>query len=141
MEQNNTVSGSTGTGYLIIQVTTANTAIPLEGAFVRISRDAPQRGVLYELRSGADGRTERVALSAPPRNDSLSPGGGTPFSAYNIEVWQEGYGKSVYQHVPIFDGITSIQGADLIPIPENGVPDRVGRESPRLFDDERSYQL
>ena len=141
MDQNNAPPAAAGTGYLIVQVTTANTAIPLEGAFVRISRDAPGNAVLYELRTGADGRTERVALSAPPRSASLSPGGGTAFSPYNIEVTLAEYGSTVYQHVPIFDGITSIQGADLIPLPQNGVPDRVGQESPRLFDDERDYQL
>jgi hypothetical protein len=139
MEQSNAPQG---TGYLIVQATTANTAIPLEGAFVRISRDAEGgSAVLYELRTGRDGRTERISLSAPPRSSSLSPGGGTAFSAYNIEVTLPGYGDTVYQHVPIFDGITSIQGADLIPLPQNGVPDLVGQESPRLFDSERSYLL
>ena len=142
MEQNTLPTAPAGTGYLIVQVTTANTAIPLEGAFVRISQDSAERAaVLYELRSGADGRTPRVTLSAPPRTASLSPDGGNAFASYNIEVSLEGYGSTAYQHVPIFDGITSIQGADLIPIPQNGVPDRVGQGSPRLFDAKREYQL
>ena len=141
MEQNAVPPADTGMGYLIVQVTTANTAIPLEGAFVRISRDAPDRGVLYELRTGADGRTARVALQTPPRSVTLTPGGGDAFTPYNIEVSLAEYGETFYQHVPIFDGITSIQGADLIPIPQNGVPDRVGQEAPRLFDGARDYRL
>ncbi len=142
MDQGITPVQQSGTGYLVVQVTTASTAIPLAGAAVRISRDETDVGaILYELRSGADGRTERVPLEAPSRSLSLSPGGGKVFSAYNIEVSAPGYGRAVYNHVPIFDGITAIQQANLIPLPEAGFPDDFTQNAPRLFDEEINFGL
>ena len=110
-----------GTGYLVIQVTTASNAIPLEGAQVTL-RDAGGR-VLYELRSGRDGRTERVGLPAPSRNASARPSSTPPYALYHLEALLTGYDRAFYQNVPVFDGITAIQQIDLIPLPENGYPD------------------
>ena len=86
MEQNNgtppAAPDMTGTGYLIVQVTTARGAIPLEGAKVDIrsyeaeDTSAPEtRGdVIASLTSGRDGNTPRVSLPTPPRAASESPG-------------------------------------------------------------------
>lgn len=127
------VTPETGTGYLWVQVTTANTAIPLSGAFVSVSRNNAQNELLYTLRTGADGRTPRVALSAPPRKDSFTPSDIPPFSTYNIAVRAQGYGAANYDRVPIFDGITAFQQADLIPLPTNGSPDGFTQNSPQDF--------
>ena len=121
MSENNTPH--TVTGYLLVQVTTANTAIPLSDAFVSVSRDGTPNELLYTLRTGADGRTARVALAAPAREDSFVPSEIPPFSSYNIVVQAKGFGTANYNHVPIFDGITSVQPADLVPLPQNGYPD------------------
>ena len=131
MSENNTPE--TGTGYLWVQVTTANTAIPLSDAFVSISRDNAQNELLYTLRTGADGRTPRVSLPAPARKDSFAPSDIPPFSTYNIAVQARGYGAANYNRVPIFDGITAFQQADLIPLPSNGSPDGFTQNSPQQF--------
>ena len=142
MEQNATTQSRAGKGFLVVQVTTANTAIPLQGAAVRVSRDETAEGaILFELTTGADGRTPRVALEAPPRSDTLAPTGAKVFSTYNIEVSMPGYEPTVYNHVPIFDGITAIQQANLVPLPEAGYPDGFSRNAPRLFDDEADFGL
>ena len=131
-----------GTGYVIVQVTTANTAIPLEGARVRIFRaDGERYEVIYDLLSGADGRTERVALPAPARSMSLSPNDGKPYAAYGIEVSSEGYESVAYNAVPIFDGITAIQQANLIPLPEAGYTDNFTLNAPSMFDTEIDFGL
>ena len=125
-----------GKGFLVVQVTTANTAIPLSGATVIISRDEPESAdVLYQLRSGGDGRTERVELSAPPRIDSQRPSSEPPYTAYNIEVRMPQYQTALYRAVPIFDGITSMQQANLVPLPENGFPDDFTLQGPRIYDE------
>lgn len=129
----------TGTGYLLVQVTTANTAIPLSDAFVTVSRDNAQNELLYTLRTGADGRTPRVALSAPAREDSFAPSDIPPFSTYNIAVQARGFGTANYNHVPIFDGITAFQQADLVPIPANGSPDGFTRSSPQQFGTQNDF--
>jgi hypothetical protein len=107
----------------VVQVTTANTAIPLSGAAVTVRSSEDGGGILYELRSGKDGRTERVLLSAPPREQAMRPQNARPYALYNIEVKLSGYENAFYQNVPVFDGITAIQQANLVPIPENGYPD------------------
>ena len=125
-----------GKGYLVVQVTTANTAIPLQGATVIISRDEPESAdVLYQLRSGNDGRTERVELPAPPRADSQRPSSDPPYTTYNIEVRMPQYQTGIWRAVPIFDGITSMQQANLVPLPENGYPGDFTLEGPRIFDE------
>ncbi len=129
----------TGTGYLLVQVTTANTAIPLSDAFVTVSRDNAQNELLYTLRTGADGRTPRVALSAPAREDSFAPSDIPPFSTYNIVVESRGYGSANYNHVPIFDGITAFQQADLIPLPANGSPDGFTQNRPQQFGTQNDF--
>ena len=118
MDENMT-ENTGGTGYLTVQVTTAAGAIPLEGAAVTV-RDGESGTVLYELRSDADGRTRRVSLSAPPRSISASPSVARPYALYGITVSLPLYESAVYENVPIFDGITAIQQATLIPTPENG---------------------
>ena len=123
MDANATNPNPSGTGFLVVQVTTANTAIPLANAAVTVRRSDDEGGaVLFELRSGNDGRTERIALPAPPRADSQRPSVARPYAMYNIEVRLPTYENAFYQNVPIFDGITAIQQANLVPVPENGYP-------------------
>ena len=117
----------TGQGKLVFQITTAGGAIPLEGAEVtlRQSRGPTDSGgdVLSVLYSGRDGKTEVLPLPAPARGYSLEPardGAPVPYALYNADVRMDGFYKQSYIRIPVFDGITSIQRASLIPLPENG---------------------
>lgn len=117
----------TGQGKLVFQITTAGGAIPLEGAEVtlRQSRGPTDAGgdVLSVLYSGRDGKTEALTLPAPARGYSLEPardGAPVPYALYNADVRMDGFYKQSYIRIPVFDGITSIQRASLIPLPENG---------------------
>ena len=134
-------SDQQGMGYLIVRVSTARGAIPLEGAQVDIRTNPPDltagRGdVIASLTSGRDGRTSPLPLPAPPRAQSMQPGNGQPFSTYNIEVYLEGYTNQTYQNVPIFDGVVAIQPAILIPLPENGRTDSRTPDGERFFESE-----
>ena len=70
----------TGTGYIIVNVTTANQAIPIEGASVYVYEYFPQQsegdpGELITVETtNSSGATKRIALPAPDRSISLSPG-------------------------------------------------------------------
>ena len=117
----------TGQGKLVCQITPAGGAIPLEGAEVtlRQSRGPTDAGgdVLSVLYSGRDGKTEALTLPAPARGYSLEPardGAPVPYALYNADVRMDGFYKQSYIRIPVFDGITSIQRASLIPLPENG---------------------
>ena len=63
-------------GYMIVRVTTARGAIPLEGATVTVSdyfpEDVKERGnAIYTLTTNSSGLTDKFSLPAPPRE--LSP--------------------------------------------------------------------
>ena len=130
-----------GQGFLVVHVTTARGAIPLEGALVNVRQDAPNgegiRGdVIAALVTKNDGNTEPLALPAPRRSQSLTPNHGAqkPYSTYHVEVQLEGYYTQNYANVPIFDGIAAIQPADLIPLPENGRTDSRTPDGDRFFE-------
>ncbi len=123
-----TPSGGTGLGYLIVRVSTARGAIPLEGARVDIrtyedekDSDPATRGdIVASLITGRDGSTVRLPLPAPSAAASESPGAIQPYARYSADVFLEGYRRKSYLGIPIFDGITSLQSAVLIPLPEDG---------------------
>ena len=120
---------TSGMGYMIVRVTTARGAIPLEGATVTVSDYLPdeekERGnAIYTLTTNASGLTDKFALPAPPRALSMSPGNGKSYLTYNIAVAKDGYYQQNYINAPVFEGITSIQNADMIPLSANGQSDR-----------------
>lgn len=136
---NNDNSG--GLGYMIVRVSTARGAIPLEGATVTVSNYAPEfeggRGdVIAVYTTDRSGITPKIALKAPPRSLSMSPGNGRSYQTYNVTVAKEGYYSQNYINAPIFDGITSIQTADMIPLPDNGQTDNFDPNANRFFETE-----
>ena len=139
---NENVARPSGQGFLVVQVATASNAIPLRGANVRITDSANGSSeVLFDLVTGADGRTDRIPLPAPRRSTSLTPSDTKPYAAYGIEVSLPGYESVIYSTVPIFDGITAIQQANLIPLPEAGYTDDFTLNAPHLFDAEIDFGL
>ncbi len=109
------------TGSLRVIVRSANGALPVADASVIVTEGGAESGaILYTLRTGEDGLTPLVALSAPPRENSLVPDHPTPCARYNIEVRRAGYGTVMNLGVPIFEGVTSTQPVLLVPIGEGG---------------------
>ena len=132
---------SPGLGYMIVRVTTARGAIPLGGALVTVSNYAPEfesgRGdVIAVYKTDSSGVTEKFALPAPPRALSMSPGNGKSYQTYNISVAKDGYYSQNYINAPVFDGITSIQSADMIPLSDNGQTDNFDPDANRFFETE-----
>ncbi|MBQ8162990.1 MAG: hypothetical protein IJZ93_01295 [Clostridia bacterium] len=118
-------------GFLIIEAKTANGALPVEGALVYIfptleeGERFPENmsGVLYSLRTDDSGKTEKIALNTKPRSLSMSPSNETPYLTYNAYITADGYFDTYKMNIPIFQGITSIQTADMIPLSEYANPD------------------
>ena len=77
-------------------------------------------------------------MSAPPRNSSEAPCNTRPYSLYNIEVYSKGYYKQFYENVPVFDGVSAIQTAELIPLEKNGVEGNLTYDPIRFFENEGS---
>ena len=110
----------TNEGYIVVRVSTARGAIPIEGAEVIIRKSlSSESDILISMLSSNSGLTKRVALPAPPRSSSGSPGNANPFATYNIEVRADGYAPQYYNNIAVFEGITSYQNAILIPLSDN----------------------
>ncbi len=131
----NDLPASAPTGYLVVRVSTAGGAIPLENAVVVIRGNTPEAsGVLYTERTDRDGKTRKIPLPTPPSGASEAPGNSTPYATYNIDVSRSGYYANTYQNVPVFDRITAIQSAELIPLTASGMG------SNRIPNDTRFYE-
>lgn len=130
----NRQNAMSGTGYLLVRVGTAQGAIPVQGAKVTVrdnlGMEVPgsKGSVITVMTTDRDGRTERVALAAPPKGDGLSPGGSIPYATYNIDVEAPGYYRQFFHAVPVYDTITSIQPALLVPIAQSGNQDGISSD-------------
>ena len=133
-----------GQGKLVFQITTAGGAIPLEGAEItlrptRSVSDGNGGEVIAVLYSDRDGKSEVLSLPAPIRSLSLEPardGSPVPYALYNADVRMNGFYSQTFIRIPVFDGITSIQRASLIPLPENGYEDGVRPDGEIFYEGE-----
>ena len=104
-------------GYLVVRVSTARGAIPLEDAAVSIRGGTPDSsGIIYSLRTNQDGVTEKAALPSPALALSESPGNPTPYSSWNIDIFKEGYVPLSFTGVPVYASVVSVQPAVMVPI-------------------------
>ena len=129
-------SDGLGEGRLIFRVSTAGGAIPLAGARVivrnRKEENDPDRGnALAVMFSDRNGKTEVLPLPTVPRGESLTPRNGNaapPFLCYDAEVTLTGYRSVEFVCIPVFDGVTSVQPADMVPLPDTGREDGFGAQ-------------
>lgn len=118
-------------GALIVRVSTALGAIPIENAAVNVRGiTEPDTGVLYSLRTDRDGKTPRVILKTPPLSESAIPER-VPYSLYAVDVYADGYLPLTVERVAVFPTVLSVQPASLIPNTEyrGAVPPYGGRQS------------
>ena len=114
------MSPQTKSGYLIVRASTASGAIPVEGVTVIVQgRDEENSNVFLSLITDRDGLTQKITLPTVSRDESLTPSANIkPYSLYNIEVYKDGYYPKHYSVVAIFEGITAVQNARIIPLSE-----------------------
>ena len=102
--------------------------------FLILSKDLP---ILIPhtniIKTDKNGKTEKVALQTKSKDLSLSSQNPFPYDSYNITVTSDGYYDSSYLGVPIFQGITSIQNASLIPLSEFASPNDYIPNSQRQY--------
>ena len=129
-----------GTGYLIVQVSTATGAIPLPGALVTVRNYDPEGGsdvgnVIATMRTDRSGRTQKLALPAPARALSQAPGSKIlPYALYSIDVKTDRYFENYFASVPIFDGVVAVQPAILQALPDSKFSDNAGRDVQIFFE-------
>ncbi|MCM1536764.1 MAG: LysM peptidoglycan-binding domain-containing protein [Clostridium sp.] len=102
-------------GYLIIQARTAQDALPISGVQIWIM-DGQEKNVRY-LTTDESGETERIALETLDRSLSLDPDfSGTPFIAYDVLAFANGFDSVHIVGIPILDGETAIQPIEFVPM-------------------------
>lgn len=112
---------SSDTAVLRVAVTTALGAQPLENALVTVSTVPDEDGsrqLLYSVRTDSGGMTPPMTLSAPPRENSLSPDGGVPYALYTVETALDGYVPLTALHIALFSGVPALLPVALTPLPE-----------------------
>ena len=130
-----------GEGYLVVRVSTASGAIPLSGAQVTVRGGEESNSDYYRsFYSGVSGLTPKIALPAPLRSLSENPsnGGIKPYSLYSIDVFSDGYVDLSFVNVPVFDTITSVQPANMIPKPDNQYSDSFAPYDTELVEGENT---
>ncbi|MBE5040123.1 hypothetical protein [Ructibacterium gallinarum] len=116
------IAENMGQGNLLVQVTLAKAAIPIEGAKVTVTDSSGN--VVARAITDQSGRTEQIPLPAPSAEYSQNPGGTVrPYSIYNIQVAYPGYYVEDAVNVPIFDKVNSIQPIPLEPLPDGTDPE------------------
>ncbi len=127
-----------GTGGLIVNVTTLRGLFPVKNALVTVFQG---NGDTYnEIDSDytdESGRSKRFILATP--NKSLSQTAGSieaPFSLYNISVRSDGFVDWLENDIPVFPETVSLQNADLT------VSGAAGKDpTPRPFSDFPKFDL
>lgn len=112
------------TGSMVVEVTTARGAVPLEGVTVVIDRfdvndPMGRKELMAILETNSSGRTKAVELPAADKELSLEPGQKDPFYTYYVSVKNKGFDPVKERPVDVFSGEISILKIGLIPTPEN----------------------
>jgi len=103
-----------------VRAFSASSAFPVAGAlvFVRGKRAGGETYTVAVLETDESGKTPVISLETPPRSASLTPGGGTPYSLYDVEVSHRDYYTVVTRDVQIYPGTTSILPVNMLPLPD-----------------------
>lgn len=104
---------SESTGELKVRVFSGNIAFPIETAFVRIFDNNGN-----EIREGytnQSGIFDAEELPTPNKSISESPNYEKGYAGYKIVITHPRFNTEIFENVPVFDGIESIQDVRMIP--------------------------
>ncbi|MEG0693099.1 MAG: hypothetical protein RR444_08455 [Oscillospiraceae bacterium] len=105
------------TGYLKVQAFTARRTYPVPDVTIEVSKKFPAgRYVIGQLTTGAGGVSDVIAIPTPDKELSEIPGNTHLFTSVDVKVKHKDFVEMNFFNVPIFEDITSIQTADLLPL-------------------------
>ena len=89
--------------------------------------------------TNTDGIIDSVTLPAPDFAMSQSPSESKylPYAIYTTLIERPGYVNAIYTNVPVFSGIESIQGVEMVPLVANGA----GPEMPDMCTENQFSRL
>ena len=104
-------------GTIKTQVFTARGTYPVEQAQVDLYKVFPDGDYLISRQyTDRSGQVNPVTVPVYQRSLSESPGDSTPYVSYRIAVTHPGFADVVIEQVPVFEGVTSLQSVNLIPM-------------------------
>lgn len=109
---------NTSTGYLVVSVSTAKDALPLENALVTVSSVGDPNELLFTTSTNGSGQTPPLPLPAPPMENSLEPGSAYPYARYAVSVDMDGYQPVTTSELTVFAGTVATLPVQLIPLEE-----------------------
>lgn len=126
------------TGRLIAIVTTVRSLYPVPNARVTVFTGAlDNMEVLATDFTDESGRTDVFLLGTPSKALSLDSANQTrPYALYNMMVEADGYVTNIHLNIPVFSGVTSLQGSNMMLLETAGAD-----KGPRIFDELQNYTL
>ena len=107
------------TGSLRFQVYAANQAFPVPSARVTVVLELEsETRELFDGLTDINGVIDDIVLPAPDRMMSQSPSDSPalPYSSYTAVVEHPEFAGAKFTDIPVFSGIKSVQGVELIPL-------------------------
>lgn len=116
LDVNNFESKNQGKGTLKVQAFSGREAFPIVNARVVVSKDFENEShIFFDDLTDTSGIVENMMLSSPSKDVAQRDNTILPYSTYSIRVTHPYFITTVYENVPVFDGITSIQPVNMIP--------------------------
>lgn len=110
-----------GEGTMRVQAFSGQQAFPVVNANVVISKNFTDGTyTFFDDLTDTSGIIENMSLTAPESGVANEDNEILPYSTYTIRVTHPFFRTTVYNNVPVFDGITSIQPVNLVP--KTGTP-------------------
>ena len=104
-----------------MQAFTANQTFPADGASVEVYKELTGGDYLvHRGETDISGIVSDIELPAPEIYYSQEFSDREPFSSYKVTVSKPGFRTVIFNKVPIFAGIESVQTANLIPSFQSG---------------------
>ena len=127
-----------GKGALVALVTTIRGLYPVPNAKVTVfTGNIEQMQVVETSQTDQSGKSKPFVLDTPAKTLSLSSERtATPYASYNMLVEADGFVRNIHLGIPIFSGVTSIQGSDMLLL-ETAGEDKSGQ----IFDESEEYDL
>ena len=109
-------------GIMRVQAFTADQAFPAANASVRVYiRLADGDRELYSGITDVDGIADNIRLPAPDSSISFNENSTVePYAVYSLRVNKPGYSSAVFEGIPVFDSVKSIQPVELVPLSSGG---------------------
>lgn len=128
-----------GIGGIQVNVTTLQRLYPVKNALVTIFTGTKDNMNVIETDiTNESGQSGVFKLETYPRADSQQSENKEhlPYMSYNVSVRSDGYVEQIAMNVPVFSGVVSIQGMDLLPISAAG-----SKTSPQIINQSNEYNL